>query len=146
METYEVKLQAQEREPFLYHGSLTPDIKEFEPRVRHTPEDGIGPRVYATQSPAWAAAHSWDWSSDEGIRLSVAEGGKIVLEVPKSLSQRLEVPIYIYRLPRHSFNQAEGSGLTFSSAEKVKPVGQSEKFNSVTEALKHFGGEIIFIE
>ena len=48
----EVKINSGEKEPFLYHGSLTPNIKEFEPRVRHTPDDGTVSRVYATQSPA----------------------------------------------------------------------------------------------
>lgn len=142
----ETKPNRQEKAPFLYHGSLTSDIAEFEPRERHKPDENIGPRVYATQMPAWAAAHSWDWSSDEGINLEI-KNEKVILEVPSKFKDRLNVPIYIYKLPSDSFNilSGEGSGKTFSSTEKVRPL-EVERFNSVNEAVEHFGGEVVYME
>ena len=73
----------------------------------------------------------------EGIRLSAKEG-RVILEVSKNLAKRLEVPVFMYKLPSTRFSKTaqEGSGLTFDSKEKVTPIGDPEKFNSVTEVLK----------
>lgn len=144
--TKEVKSNNTEKPPFLFHGSLVADIKEFEPRIGHTPDEKKIPRVYATQSAAWAAAHSWNWSSSEGIKLS-AEGDHILLKVPRKFQKRLKVPIFIYKLPSTNFNQIskEGSGLTFDSKEKVRPISV-ERFNSVIEAIQHFGGQVALLD
>lgn len=136
-----------EKPPFLYHGSTTAGIVELNPRERHKPNEEVGARVYATQSPAWAAAHSWDWSSDEGIKLHIDKSGKVVLQVPAQFRARMEVPVYLYKVPSVSFNltSEEGSGSTYDSGENIVPV-DVEKFNSVIEAVQHFGGEVILLE
>ena len=134
-----------EKPPFLYHGSLNGDIKVLEPREGHTPAEGVGKRIYATQLPAWAAAHSWDWSSDEGIRLSIEDEDRVLLQVPRAHAERLDVPVFIYRLPSGTFNLLPGgSGYTFDSTEKVR-TADVQKFNSVKEAVEHFGGKVVII-
>lgn len=134
-----------EKPPFLFHGSLTGDIEELEPRERHKPEESIGARVYATPFPAWAAAHSWDWSSEDRVDTRI-KNGKVVLIIPKHLKEKLFVPVYIYKVPSESFNKTgkEFTGNTYDSVQKIKPVSV-EKFNSVIEAIQYFDGEISYI-
>jgi hypothetical protein len=150
----------QEKPPFLYHGSTIGGIEELNPRERHKPDEKIGARVYASNLPAWAAAHSWDWSSDEKYiskkKFGLTEttqidtrvrGGRVILQIPKGMDMtRLAVPVYIYKVPSESFNltSKEGSGCTYDSSENIIPI-EVEKFNSVTEALHHYGGELVFV-
>lgn len=143
----ETLLNHQEKPPFLYHGSLTAGIKELEPRERHKPDENIGSRIYATPLPGWAVAHSFPWSSDEGFDANVEGDNMVVLVVPKGQEERLNVPVYIYKVLGDNFNKTkeEGTGNTFDSKEKVSVIGV-EKFNSVTEALKHFRGKAVFID
>lgn len=55
----------------LYHGTLTDNIELLEPRLRYTPgeEEDSPAGIYATDDPAFAAAHAFPWSSLEGIDL-----------------------------------------------------------------------------
>ncbi len=146
----EKDLSVPEKPPFLYHGTLTSSITILNPRIRHEPDDAKIPRVYASHLPAFSAAHSWDWSSNEGVNTTV-EGDVVTLEIPKNLpdlEKRLNMPVYMYKVPSGSFNKTgeEGTGNTYSSAEEVKPVGNPEAFNSVIEAVEHFGGKVVFID
>lgn len=56
---------------FFYHGSSTDGINRLEPRLRYTPGEELDSpaSIYASDLPAFAAAHSFPWSSDEGIDL-----------------------------------------------------------------------------
>jgi len=48
---------------FVYHGSIIPDIKIFEPRKRYTPgelsENEIEDAIYAGDDPTYCAAHAF---------------------------------------------------------------------------------------
>lgn len=148
--------RTQEKPPFLYHGTTVGGIEELNPRERHKPDEKIGASIYASNLPAWAVAHSWDWSTDEKYvsktRFGITKktqidtmivGGRVILQIPKSMDMtRLNVPVYIYKVPSESFHLMEGSGATYNSTESVIPL-EVEKFNSVTEALHHYGGEIV---
>ena len=88
---------------FLYHGSSRPDIKTFIPQIRSTPiahKDNPVPAIYATDDKAYAAAHAFLWSSDEGFD-TYYKDGKIVLEVPELKKGRLNQPIYTHFLVIH---------------------------------------------
>ena len=132
---------------FLYHGTVTANIEEFEPRKRFTPgnAENVPPRIYATDRPVFAVMHAFPWSSDEGIDI-VERHGKLYLQVPEQLKKRLDQPIYIYKLNGDSFvlTEEEESGNTYHS-EKPKIPESVESFNSVTEAIHHYGGMVEFI-
>jgi len=134
---------------FVYHGSVTPDIKMFEPRKRYTPgefsENEINEAIYAGDDPAYCAAHAFPWGSEEGFNLFY-ENDKVVLEVPEKYKDSLNQKVYIYKLPSSAFKllDIEPKGHNFWSKEKVKPIG-IQKFNSVTEAIKTLGGKIRII-
>lgn len=137
--------------PFLYHGSAAANIDTFEPRKRYTPgnEKNSPESIYATDDPAFAAAHAFPWSSNEGINLyydadEEKKGQPCVhLEVPGSLYERLNQPVYIYKLDSHSFNwvQEEIVGRTYRSLESVKSLG-CQRFSTVVEAVEIFGGKV----
>lgn len=138
-----------EKPPFIYHGSLSGGIAVLIPRIKHEPDDAKIPRVYASHLPAFAAAHSWDWSSKEGVDTKV-EDNVVTLEIPKdlpNLKKRLNIPVYIYKVPSDGFNKTEeeDTGNTYDSKEEVKPVGNPKVFNSVTEAVEYFGGKVVYI-
>lgn len=131
---------------FLYHGTLTANIMEFEPRKRFTPGGlDVPPRIYATDRPDFAVMHAFPWSSDEGIDI-VEREGKLHLQVPKHLKSRLNQPIYIYKLKGDNFmfTEEEGTGNTYHCEEPLIPEGV-EGFDSVTEAVHHYGGVVEFI-
>jgi hypothetical protein len=132
-----------EKPAFVYHGSVTGDITEFEPRRRYVPGGAdVPPRVYAAPNPAFAAAHSFPWSSDEGIDLSI-ESGQVVLQIPKELESRLQQPVFIYTLPGEPFEltSEETTGETMHAEEPVIPKTVFH-FTSVREAIEHFGGRV----
>lgn len=136
-----------EKEPCYYHGTTKPDIDEFEPRKRLVP-GGVNHKeqpaaVYAGDNPAFAAGHSIPWSSEEGFELGF-ENDQVVLRVPKEHEYRLDRKVYIYQLPREGFSltQGEGTGHSFQTEQKVRPIAVQE-FGSVTEAIEHFGGVVV---
>ena len=99
---------------YLYHGSTTQNIKTLEPRKQYTPQGKIDySAIYATPLPAYAAAHSFPWSTDEGVKLDVDENG-VDMSIPKSLKERLQVPISIYKISPDGFEhtQEEITGYT----------------------------------
>ena len=130
----------------LYHGTLTPGIKKFEPRRRFVPGgiENIPARIYATDDPAFAAMHSFPWSSDEGIDI-IEYDGKLVLQVPKIFKERLNTPVYIYQLPADTFilTEEEETGNTYHSDVAVAPKDVSA-FSSVIEAVEHYGCSVAF--
>lgn len=135
-----------EKPEFLFHGSIGAGIELLEPRKRYTPSAGVPERVYASGNPAFAAAHSFPWSSDEGIDLRI-EDGKLILMVPRRLASRLEQPVSIYRLPSEyfEFTEEESMKLTYHSVTPVAPI-EAMPFDSVTEAVEHFGGMVEILE
>jgi hypothetical protein len=83
--------------PYLYHGSATQNLKILEPRKRYTPSDEMGASIYATPSAAFAATHSFPWSTDEGVGLDV-HGNHVVLTLPERMRPRLQVRVSIYKM------------------------------------------------
>ncbi|MDD5721344.1 MAG: hypothetical protein PHT16_02775 [Candidatus Pacebacteria bacterium] len=59
--------------------------------------------------------------------------------------EEFEPRVCIYKVPSDSFDltTTEQTGETYDSKVPVRPIS-SERFNSVSEAIKKFGGEIIF--
>ncbi|MBI5037861.1 MAG: hypothetical protein HZC01_04130 [Candidatus Kerfeldbacteria bacterium] len=132
----------------VYHGSVTSGIEELEPRRRSIP-GGADPEthpalIYGSDNPAFAAAHSFLWGTDEGFDLSV-ENGAVLFRVPEDLRDRLLVPVHLYTLDGKNFKltPGEGTGHTFHTDQPVKP-SLAESFASVTEAIEHFGGRVEF--
>ena len=134
-------------EPFLYHGSSVDGIECLEPRLRYTPGDEeMSPAgIYASDLPAFAAAHSFPWSSDEGIDLYVDEG-TVFLQVPHSLAPRLQRSTFIYVVDgsQFTFLTCEATGHTFR-ATKAIPCLQKMSFPSVTDAITHYGGHVVIM-
>ncbi|HEY1041401.1 MAG TPA: hypothetical protein VGE63_01610 [Candidatus Paceibacterota bacterium] len=129
----------------LYHGSVVRNLKTLEPRKRYTPSQTIEyAAIYATPLPGFAAAHSFAWSSDEGVELDV-ENGKVTMLIPETLKERLSIPISIYTLPPDTFEltKEEGTGATWHSTQPVN-ILQEKKYSSVLEALTENGVELTF--
>lgn len=139
-------VESKEKPKFLYHGSVTPGIALLEPRKRFVPRAGVPERVYASPHPAFAVAHAFPWSSDEGIDLSL-EGDTLVLSVPKGLVQRLEQPIYLYKIPSEnfSFTTEESMQMTYHSELPAAPE-EVVRFDSVIKAMEYFGGTVRILE
>lgn len=146
METDNKFIPNQEQIKFVYHGSTAGNITEFEPRKRYTPNGlDVPARVYASPNPAFAAAHSFPWSSDEGIDVTFDEG-KTVLVVPEKFKDKLEQKVYIYKIDGSNFKptKEEGTGETYHSEEHVSPQ-ETIAFESVTSAIEYFGGHVHII-
>ena len=131
---------------FLYHGSSTPNIKEFEPRKRYTPGalgKDVPPAIYATDDAAYASGHAFPWSSKEGFDLRY-ENGKLVLIVPEKEQDRLNQKIYIYKLKADNFEllpDVSPKGRTFWSLKPATPI-EVKEFQTVKEAVEFYGGNI----
>lgn len=131
---------------YLYHGSVTQHIHTLEPRKRYTPQGKIEySAVYATPLPGYAVTHSFPWSSDEGVKLSVTDSG-IYMSIPHSIRERLAVPISIYTVSSEGFEHTkeEVTGHTWHSTHPVR-VLEEVKFESVSAALTHFGVHVEYV-
>ena len=142
-----IGIEFREKPPFLFHGTTSPSVEEFEPRNKSTPGiykgKDVPDSVYAGDDPAYCAAHSFSWGSAEGFELGFKEG-KVVFVVPNDLSDRLNVKVYVYKIPSDKFELLEDVaplGHNYWAQQKVKPVS-FEEFNSVREAVEHYGGEV----
>jgi hypothetical protein len=128
-----------------YHGSPIDGIECLEPRRRYTPgEERDSPEsVYASDLPAFAAALSFPWSSDEGIDLYV-DGTVVLLEVPRSIFGRLQRDAYIYSVDSRHFSlvEYEATGHTFRATQAV-PCLAKVSFQSVVEAVEYYGGYVV---
>jgi ABC-type dipeptide/oligopeptide/nickel transport system ATPase component len=132
--------------PYLYHGSTTSGIKVLEPSHRYSPAGKIEYNaIYATPMKAYAAAHSFPWSSDEGVNLDVVEG-KVIFAVPQNFRERLQVPISIYKVSLENFvhTKEEETGRTWHTTQAT-PVLEEEKYKSVAIALQKLGVELSYI-
>lgn len=139
----------------LYHGSDRGDIRRLEPRKRFTPgshRTEAPPAVYASDDPAYAAAHSFPWTTAEGIILGFernAEGNHVViLRVPKALAHRLEQPVYLYALPAKAFElmpDVPPRGHNFRSLEAVGPL-LTQSFPNVRAAIEEHGGRVELLD
>ncbi|NCT55601.1 hypothetical protein GW755_02015 [bacterium] len=145
-----LNLKTERLPEILYHGSPASDIAALEPRKRYTPgKDKISapPRVYASPNPAFSAAHSFAWGSNEGFRLSVDSAGKVLFTVPIKFKQRLEQPVFIYKFPSEGFvhTDEEKTGQTYHTEGTVKPT-EIEAFENVQKAIEHLGGVVEYFE
>ncbi len=135
-------------EEILYHGSSTDGIERLEPRLRYTPEEELDSPagIYATDLPAFAAGHSFPWSSDEGINLDIIEG-IVIMEVPQSMLDRLECDIYIYTVSSELFTlvENESTGHTYRATQPVDCLDKMS-FQNVKEAIEYYGGQVIILE
>ena len=131
---------------YLYHGSIIQNLKILKPRKRYTPAGKIDfAAIYATKLPAYAACHSFPWSSKEGIDLNII-GNKISLEIPSKFKDRLKTPISIYKISSKDFEHTkeESTGLTWHS-KKQTPIIEEVKYASVKEALEILGAKLIIL-
>lgn len=126
---------------------MVPDLQKLEPRKRYCPGElidrfqgkpNVPPAIYATDDPACAAAHSFDWNTSQGFDLSY-EGDRIVLVVPEKFKDKLKQKIYIYKIPAKEFEQFMDRN--YWSLKAVKVLGV-EVFESVERAVVHFGGKV----
>lgn len=134
----------------MYHGSTHTNLQVLKPFKRYTPgdetlADSIPPRIYATYLPAYAVAHSFPWSSEDGIDIAI-EHDRITLIVPKNNKWLLNQEICIYTLPDTDFvkTEEEKTGLTYHSEHEVTPVSV-EHFKSVLDAMEQFSGKVKYI-
>jgi hypothetical protein len=134
----------------IYHGTTKEGLDVIKPFKRFTPggselADKIPPRVYATYNPAYAVAHSFPWSSDDGVDI-VVEDNMVTVVIPESKQQILKQAICVYTLPDDTFTYTseEETGLTYHSTEEVRPI-DCQCFSSVTQAMEAFGGKIKII-
>lgn len=134
----------------LYHGSQTDNIETLEPRKRYTPGEitNSPSAIYASDDPAFAAAHAFPWSSSEGIELYYDRDEEdlpehVVLEVPKSLEARLNEPIFIYQVPLEDFELLDipPHSHNYRALEPV-PCLTKQRFETVAEAITSFGGTV----
>lgn len=134
----------------VYHGSSTPMLTTLEPRKQSIPrevERAAWPElVYASDLPAFAAAHAFSWGTDEGFQLVVSAGGRVTMLVPGQHRHRMQRPVYLYAAYAGSFvsTSEEHSGHTFHSSEPVA-VLSCAAFASVEEAIKHHGGDVSYV-
>jgi len=133
----------------LYHGSITPNIEQLEPRRRYTPGqlgDDVPAAVYATDDPAYAAAHAFPWGSDEGFDLRYIDG-MLHFEVPAQFRDRLKVPAYLYELPADNFTVIDGVrplGRNYWATVPVKPTGRID-YQTVEEGVTKNGGVVDYV-
>ncbi|MDD5040700.1 MAG: hypothetical protein PHY34_06165 [Patescibacteria group bacterium] len=142
-----------EKEPVpstLYHGTTATAVEEFEPRRRSIP-GGADPEtqpklIYASDNPAFSAAHAFLWGSNEGFELSVEKDG-VLFRVPVDQQERLNVPVHVYTMPGGNFTltSGEGTGHTYQTDRPTKPAAV-ESFATVKEAIEHFGGRVEFYD
>ena len=133
----------------LYHGSSTPNIQELEPRKRWVPgelierfkgKENVPLAVYATDDPACAAVHSFDWSTSLGFDLFY-EDDKIVLVVPEKFKDRLKRKVYIYKILAKGFEKLISTDHTYWYLKAVKVLGV-EPFDDVETAIRSFSGGV----
>ena len=131
----------------IYHGTVLKDLTILKPLKRYTPggaelADRISARIYATYNPAYAVAHSFPWSSDDGIDIHIHKG-IIELLVPKAKQSVLNQEIYIYTLPDDTFVHTveEETDLTYHSEVAVKPI-HCTYFSNVQDAMTKYVGII----
>lgn len=129
----------------IYHGTVQKDLEMIKPFKRFTPggadlADQIPPRIYATYNPAYAVAHSFPWSSKDGIDIKV-NGDNICIVVPKEKAAVLAQAVCVYTLPDTTFTLTteEETGLTYHSEVEVKPI-EYRCFANVTEAIVAYDG------
>ncbi len=133
----------------LYHGSITPGIKELQPRKRFTPSalgKNISPAIYATDDPCYAVAHGFPWNTKEGFDTYYRKN-KLILNVPKKFRKRLKQKIYIYKLPRKNFKllkNVKPIGRNYRSHIKIKPTSV-KYFKDIIAAFKYYKRKIRFI-
>lgn len=134
----------------IYHGTVQQGLKTIKPFKRYTPggadiADSIPPRIYATFEPAYAVAHSFPWSTDDGVDIAI-KAGVVTILIPEHKRSVLEQPVCIYSLPSDTFvfTKEEETGLTYHSDTEVTVI-RSQCFGSVSEAMENFGGKIKFI-
>ena len=134
----------------IYHGTVQQGLKTIKPFKRYTPggaaiADSIPPRIYATFEPAYAVAHSFPWSTDDGVDITI-EAGVVTILIPEHKRSVLEQPVCIYTLPSNTFvfTKEEETGLTYHSDTEV-PVINAQCFDTVIEAMENFAGKIKFI-
>jgi hypothetical protein len=130
---------------YLYHGSTTQNLLELRPHKRYSPGTIDYPALYATPLPAFAAAHSFPWSTNEGVNLNVYNGN-VELSLPSNLEERLQLPISIYKVSSDDFEHTkeESTGYTWHSKSAI-PIIEETKYSSVKEALEKLGAKLIIL-
>lgn len=139
-----------ERLRFLYHGSLTPGLAMLEPRKRFLPGGVEASRwpalVYASELPAFAAAHAFPWDSAEGFLLSVSGDARVSFSVPELHRNRLQQPMCVYQVPAENFTwtAAEHTGHTYHNDRPILVISCAQ-FRTVEEAIEHYDGIVQYV-
>lgn len=134
----------------IYHGTIEKGLDTIKPFKRFTPggpdaADAIPPRIYASYETAFAVAHSFPWSSEDGIDITT-DNGVVTIVVPTNKQAVLEQAVCVYTLPDTNFvfTSEEDTQLTYHSIKEVTPI-RSQCFESVTIAMNALGGKIKLI-
>jgi uncharacterized protein len=130
----------------LYHASPVGQLELLTPHRRFTPgsDHESRPAIYASDHPAYAAAHAFTWSTSDGVQLFF-DGPKPVLIVPERLRERLLRPAYVYSVPYSSFELLHGVppfGRNFRSYASIVPLGV-DAFDTVVDAVEGLGGTVV---
>ncbi|MEX0650318.1 MAG: hypothetical protein WD200_04905 [Candidatus Andersenbacteria bacterium] len=143
-----------EKPPFLYHASLKTSLKEIKPHREYsirTNDKNL--RVWASEDIAHAAARRLIRSRfEENFQFKInyesyGDRGeqRLILEVDKSVADRLEKPVCIYKLPSDTFIPKltnETSSRKYESPVAVQPAESPLRFKSFREAIESSGGVI----
>lgn len=131
---------------YFYHGSVVGNLTVLEPHKRYTPSALINfEAIYATPVAAFAAAHAFPWSSEDGIDI-VIEQSVVTLLCPSSQIEKLSVPISIYKVSDVTFvkTTVEETGYTWHSLVAV-PVVEELRYADVATAMTAQGGHITYL-
>lgn len=137
-----------EKPKFVYHGSdkLFTKVKTGS---RSRPDNKNVPRLFASPNPAFAAAQGgFEWYSDDGIDVKTDDDtGQIIFVVPQEHAHKLKNPMYMYKMSGKNFERTNGekTGHTWDTEEGQELLEPPQKFNTVREAVEHFGGKIVII-
>lgn len=128
----------------LFHGSQTDNIEMLVPQKRFVPGNDTAPpsAIYASDHPAYAAAHAFPWITSEGVNLYF-DRKLVVLEVPKNIEERLKKPIFVYTVPADTFEivASDAVGHNFRSIKPVRCLAK-RRFETVIDAVTTFGGTV----
>jgi len=134
-----------EKPPFLYHGTIDQNIKQFEPRsAKERPKEN--PAVYASDDIEIAVQSMANKYVSNG---GVVDGIKFVC-IPMGREEfiRQDRGGVVYRLPSESFAINKGIGLgdkEWVSHDEVKPI-DAVIYPSLLRALLDQGTQVYFIE
>ena len=141
------KIKEQERPPVLYHGSISPDLEEVEPRRTRWRDKNEGPRVFATPDKRLATIFA-------GKNERVVRSGKFndtpyaVIIGSAEEFMKEDVGGHIYTLSTDGFEYDPQKGLgenEWTCQSKVKPLDKT-RLDSALDAMIDEGVQVYFVD